>query len=145
MEWIALNETQVLADLPTELDSLYTAWLVANPTKATRLAEITANTVEEFRVAITSNPANVLDDDTTKIPQSCVRAAETIIYYSLMMEMGISIKAEALQSMTRAEMFLRMVGYKHLTTESAATTTTKPIPIYTAPEDRDPLDERMLP
>jgi hypothetical protein len=145
MIWVALTEALVLTDLPTELGALYTTWLAANPTKATRLAQITANTVAEFRDAITTNPANTLDDDTTKIPQSCIRSAETIIYFSLMMEMGLSLKSEAIQSMTRADMFLRQIQYKNFSTQTGTTTATKPAPIYTTPEDRDPLGERMLP
>ena len=145
MEWVALTESLVLADFPTDLYRLYTTWVTDNPGKISRLSEITRNTIAEFRDAITNNPANVLDDDRTKIPQSCVRAAETIICFSMAMEMGVSLQTEAIQSMTRADLFLRQIQYKHFNTQSAATTSTKPVPIYTAPEARNPLNERMLP
>ncbi|MBP7830979.1 MAG: hypothetical protein KA248_13790 [Kiritimatiellae bacterium] len=140
MNWIALNEAQVLADFPTDLKPLYDQWIVDYPDKAGRLAEITARTVSEVRDYIISNPANTLDADTTKIPESCLRHAETMIFYGLMMEMGLSIQEEAQESMTRADIFLRQIGYQHFSTtaEDAAA----PSPRYNTEPDH-PI--RVLP
>ena len=140
MNWIALTESQVLADFPTDLQPLYDQWIVDYPAKAGRLAEIVARVVSEFRDSIASNPVNVFDEDETKIPESCLRHAETMIFYGLMMEMGLSIQEEAQESMTRADIFLRQIGYGNFTTrgEDAAA----PSPHYN-PEPERPV--RLLP
>ena len=113
MAWVTLDEARVLADFPTDLRPLYDAWLLANPSKAGRLAEITAGVVAEFRDAIASNPANRLDPDTGKIPESCLRSAEVLITGSLQNEMGLALSSDDAQAMTRAEILLRQVGYSH--------------------------------
>jgi len=141
VNWVAFDEARVLADFPTDLKGEYDAWIVVYPDKAGRLADIISSTVEEFRDAITSNPANILDADPGKIPESCVRSAETIVFYQLMMEMGTEMTAEAHQSMTRAEMFLRMVAYNHFTTTSDEAGA-GPTPRYVAGTTRE---ERAFP
>ena len=117
MEWITLDESAVTAHLPTDLAGAYQSWLAANPDKAGRLAELTANTVAEFRDNIRTNPVNTLDEDPTKIPQSCVRHAESIICFQLAMEMGVDLDTEGNQSMTRADIFLRQISFKRFTTK----------------------------
>ena len=136
MNWIALTESQVLADFPTDLQPLYDQWIVDYPAKAGRLAEIVGRVVSEFRDSIASNPVNVFDEDETKIPESCLRHAETMVFYGLMMEMGLSIQEEAQESMTRADIFLRQIGYGNFTTrgENAAA----PSPHYN-PEPEHPI------
>ncbi len=144
MNWLALTTTKVLADLPTDLTPVYNDWLTANPGKAGRLAEIVSETVAEFRDAMATNPANILDADTTKLPESCIRSAENFIIYTLMMEMGVDLSTEAHQSMTRAEMFLRMISYKHFNvTADDADVAVQPSPAYG--KIPDPTYERALP
>ena len=128
MDWIALNEATVLADFPTGLKPQYDAWLVANPAKAGRLAEITANTVAEFRSAIVTDPANILDPDRAKLPENCIRSAEVIVIETLKTEMGQALSTADEQAMTRAEIFLRQIGYGHLSIQDE---THEPTPSYT--------------
>lgn len=143
MEWITLDAATVTSHLPTDLAAQYQAWVTANPDKANRLAQITANTVAEVRDNIRSNPANTLDPDTTKIPQSATRHAESIIFFQLSMEMGLDIDTEGTQSMTRADMFLRQISYNHFTT-TGGEAGEGPTPGYTVP-DRLELPRRALP
>ena len=133
MEWIVLDEPTVTAHLPSDLAAEYAAWLLAHPDKAGRLAEIVANTVAEVRDTIRGNPANTLDADPTKIPQSCVRHAENIVFFQLAMEMGLDIDTEGNQSMTRADIFLRQISFKRFQTTGGDGATT-PSPHYTVPE-----------
>lgn len=143
MEWITLDAATVTAHLPTDLAGLYATWLAENPDKANRLAEITANTVAELRDNIRSNPANTLDPDPAKIPQSAIRHAESIIFFQLSMEMGLDIDTEGTQSMTRADMFLRQISYNHFAT-TGGESAEGPTPLYTVP-DRLELPRRALP
>lgn len=129
MNWIALNEAKVLADFPSDLRTVYDAWLVAHPDKAGRLAQITADAVAEFRDAITNNSANHLDTDETKLPESCIRSAEIIIFNTLANEMGHTPSASDTQAMTRADLFLRQIGYGHFTAKGASAP--EPSPSYT--------------
>ena len=133
MEWITLDTAIVTAHLPSDLAVEYQTWLVANPGKSGRLAEIVANTVAEVRDNIRSNPANTLDADESKVPQSCVRHAENIIFFQLAMEMGLDIDTEGNQSMTRADIFLRQISFKRFTT-SGGEAATAPSPSYSVPE-----------
>ncbi|MBP7830685.1 MAG: hypothetical protein KA248_12285 [Kiritimatiellae bacterium] len=142
MEWIALTEELILADFPSELRPLYDDWLVENPTKADRLASIIANTAAEIRALIASNPVNQLDEDETKIPLSLLRQAETLIYFTLSMEMGVSIAPEANQAMIRAEITLRTLVYgRYLVSGGSAED--QPSPLYN-PEPEPPA-ARTLP
>ncbi|MBP7429868.1 MAG: hypothetical protein KBC05_10565 [Candidatus Hydrogenedentes bacterium] len=142
MEWIALTEALMLADFPSELKPLYDTWLADNPDKAGRLAAIIANTAAEIRALIASNPANTLDEDETKIPLSLLRQAETLIYFTLSMEMGVSIAPEANQAMIRAEITLRTLVYGRYLV-SGGSSEDLPSPLYN-PEPEPPA-ARTLP
>jgi hypothetical protein len=140
MNWIALDEAKAIADFPTDLKPVYDAWLAANPGKAPRLAQIVSDAVAEFRDAILSNPANQFDADATKIPESCVRPAEVIIFNTLANEMGHTQSSADVQAMTRAELFLRQIGYGHFSAKGGDSP--EPSPSYTT-EIQHP--ERSLP
>jgi hypothetical protein len=143
MDWITLDETKLLADFPTDLRPKYDEWLAANPDKSGRLSEIAANTVAEIRESIRSNPENTLDPDPAKVPQAAFRHAETIAYFQLAMEMGVDIDSEAMQAMTRADMFLRMIAYNHFSTKGGDGTG-EPSPHYT-PRPATAVSNRALP
>ena len=140
MQWVVFNADLLMADFPTDLRPIYESWVLQHPDKADRLAMVIENTRSEFRDSILNNPENTLNEDEITIPESCVRSAETIVFYYLMMEMGISIKAEAQQSMTRAEMFLRQISYKHFRTTGASADESSPH--YMVP---NVTPERMIP
>jgi len=132
VEWVTLDESSVTAHLPTDLAEAYQSWLAANPDKAGRLSELTANTVAEFRDNIRTNPVNTLDPDPEKLPQSCVRHAESIIFFQLAMEMGVDLDTEGNQSMTRADIFLRQISFKRFTT-TGGDDSDLPSPHYAVP------------
>jgi hypothetical protein len=132
MQWVSLTTDLLMADFPTDLRPLYENWASQFPEKVGRLAQITARVVAEFRDAIVVNPENSLDPDELTIPESCIRSAETMVFYNLMMEMGLSIKQEAQESMTRAEIFLRQISYKHFRT--AGTSADQRAPHYMVPD-----------
>jgi hypothetical protein len=139
MNWLPLNETRVLADFPTDLKPQYDAWLVAHPDKAGRLVEIIEQIVSEFRSAIATNPVNVLDAETEKLPENCIRSAEVLIYGTLQNEMGVALSSGDAQAMTRAEIFLRQIGYGHFAIENESR---EPTPHYTTSTNHP---ERTLP
>lgn len=139
MDWIALNEAKVLADFPTDLKPQYDAWLAANPAKAGRLVEIIGQIVSEFRSAIATSPANVLDAGTETLPENCIRSAEVLITGTIQNEMGIPLSTGDAQAMTRAEIFLRQIGYGHFSIEDESR---EPVPSYTTDLEHP---ERKLP
>ncbi|HOW98890.1 MAG TPA: hypothetical protein PK634_14000 [Kiritimatiellia bacterium] len=132
----------MLADFPSELQPLYETWLSENPDKAGQLASIISNTAAEIRALIASNPTNTLDEDETKIPLSLLRQAETLIYFTLSMEMGVSIAPEANQAMIRAEITLRTLVYGRYLV-SGGSSASQPSPLYN-PEPERPTN-RTLP
>ena len=111
MDWVKLDEAKLLADLPTGMAAPYDAWVLANPAKAGRLAELGAQILAQFRDAIATNPANDLDPDPDKLPAGCIRSAEDLIYVSLRREIPLPVLVADGQAATRAEMFLRQIAY----------------------------------
>jgi hypothetical protein len=140
MNWVTLDTAAVQAAMPSDLATEYANWLTQYPEKSGRLADITATTVSEFRDSIRSNPANALDPDPNKIPESAIRHAQSIVFFQLAMEMGLDIDTEGTQSMTRADMFLRQIAYKHFATTAEGGTSASPR--YEVPQ-REPA--RALP
>ena len=136
MEWILLDEAKVLADFPTDLKPAYDAWLVGNPDKSGRLAEIISSVAAEFRSAIAVTPANVLDADPQKLPENCIRSAEVIVCGTLQNEMGQTPSTADAQAMTRAEIFLRQIGYGHFSIEDEAEEATPYYDLPTTEPDR---------
>ncbi|HBA86319.1 MAG TPA: hypothetical protein DCZ95_19740 [Verrucomicrobia bacterium] len=100
MQWVAFDASLLMADFPTDLKPLFEAWINQFPEKVGRLAQIIDRIRSEFRDAILTNPENTLVSDEIALPESCIRSAETMVFYNLMMEMGLSIKDEAQESMT---------------------------------------------
>jgi hypothetical protein len=144
MDWITANETLVLANFPTDLKPAYDQWIIDNPGKAGRLAEIIAATRAEFRDALAVNPANVLDPDEEKIPQSCTRALQALVVFQIETEMGHSVSEERQQAMTRADLFLRQIAYQHFSARPEGATH-EPTPAYTPPPWKEANQERSLP
>jgi hypothetical protein len=108
-EWVELTEAVALNAMPTDLAALYTSWVQSNPDKAARLAELTAESVAIWRDAVAANPANELDEDTTKVPMAGFRHALNTIIFNLGMEMGVQFAGEVYSLVARAEMWLRGV------------------------------------
>ena len=142
MEWVEIKIEDVLAHMPTDVKARYQTWLTANPDRSGRLQQIMDNTLREFRDNLKSVPENIVDPRESWVPQSAVRHLETIIYFSLGMEMGLPIDSAGLGARYSADIFLRQIlmGRYKTTTESAGT----PSPRYAIPE-RDSISGRALP
>lgn len=136
MIWVEITLADVLAHLPTDIKTSYDTWLVSYPDKAGRLATLTDNTIREFRDAIKSNPANVVDPRETYLPQSAVRHVESIIIFNLAMEMGIDLDSAGNSARTSADVFLRQIPYGrwNTTTEDDASL---PSPLFSVPVRTD--------
>ena len=144
MNWITANEALILADYPTDLKPVYDQWITDNPDKADRLAEIVTTTRAEFRDALAVDPANVLDSDEEKIPQSCTRALQALVVFQIETEMGHAISEERQQAMTRSDLFLRQIAYQHFVARPTGAQS-EPTPAYTPPPWRENNQERSLP
>ena len=114
MDWVAITPAVVLAALPVGDAAAYAAWIASYPAKDGRLAEIVTGIVDEFRAGLATNPANVLDEDTTKIPSACVRHALALVRYALLSEMqSVTLTTHDDSAMIRSEVFLRMLFQGH--------------------------------
>lgn len=142
MEWVEIKIADILAHMPTDVKGRYESWLVSNPDRAGRLLQIMDNTIREFRDNLKSVPANIVDPRETWVPQSAVRHFETIVYFTLAMEMGLPIDSAALGARYAADIFLRQIlmGRYKVTNEAAGA----PSPRYSIPERNTYLD-RALP
>lgn len=143
MIWVEITLADVLAHLPTDIKTSYDTWLVSYPDKAGRLATLTDNTIREFRDAIKSNPANVVDPRETFLPQSAVRHVESIIIFNLAMEMGVDLDSAGNSARTSADVFLRQIPYGRWNTTTEGDTSL-PSPLFSVPERTDYIG-RALP
>ena len=107
MSWVAINESYVLAGLPTEIGGLYNQWLVDNPGKADRLGEIIDSVVADFRTGLSANPSVTLDAAEDTLPDRCLQHALTVVTYHLALEMGVSINMSAQRGFLTAQTYLR--------------------------------------
>lgn len=142
MEWVEIKIADILAHMPTDVKSRYETWLVSNPDRAGRLLQIMNNTLREFRDNLKSVPENIVDPRETWVPQSAVRHLETIVYFTLAMEMGLPIDSAALGARYAADIFLRQIllGRYKVTDEFGGA----PSPHYSIP-DRNAFADRALP
>lgn len=142
MEWVEITVEDVLAHMPTDVKVRYEAWLGTNPDRSGRLAEITANTLREFRDNLKSVQANIVDPRETWVPRSAVRHIETIIVFSLAMEMGLPVDSAGQGARYAADIFLRQIlmGRYRTTTPEAG----EPSPLFSIP-DRSGISGRALP
>lgn len=143
MIWVEITLADVIAHLPTDIKARHDEWLAMFPEKVGRLATLTDNTVREFRDAIKSNPANVVDPRESFLPQSAVRHAESIIIFNLAMEMGVDIDSAGNSARTSADVFLRQIPYGRWNTTTEGDTSL-PSPRFTVPERADVIG-RALP
>lgn len=142
MIWVEITLADVIAHLPTDIKARHDEWVATYPDKSGRLAEITANTIREFRDAIKSNPANIVDPRETWLPQSAVRHVESLIIFNIAMEMGITIDSSGNSARSAADIFLRQIPFGRWNT--TAGDGAMPSPRFTVPERTD-FGGRALP
>ena len=109
MTWVTFSEAFVLGAMPTEIRSAYDAWLSANPAKADRFGEIIDSVVADFRTGLAANPSMVMDDETDTLPERCVQHALTVVFYHLMLEMGLSVNMSAQTAFINAQVYMRQL------------------------------------
>ncbi len=107
MDWYTVDSAHMLGVMSVQAVTYYESWLKLMPQKAGRLDEITAGVVSEFRAALLSNPLNVLEPDVRKLPQPCVRYAETLVIGALYREMDKPLSEVEQSQVIRAEITLR--------------------------------------
>ena len=142
MDWVEIKTEDILAHMPTDVKTRYAEWLVANPDRAGRLDQLAKNALREFRDNLTSVKANIVDPRETWVPQSAVRHLETIVLFTLGMEMGLPLDSAAIGARYSADIFLRQIlmGRYKTTTDAAG----EPSPRYSIP-GRAALSGRALP
>ena len=105
--YVLLSVEYLESVMSADLLSDYQAWLVANPEKEGRLAEIIQQTAAEFRSAIQANGLPLSDDRETALPESCLRHAQTTILFELKKELGQTLSEAENAAAVRADVFLR--------------------------------------
>lgn len=131
MDWVQITTALVLADMPSDLETMYDAWLTANPDKSGRLAEITASIRSEFRDALESHEGNILHEEEDYLPEACRRHLESIVYFTLAMEMGVDLSTAGNSARNSADVFLRSIPFgrfKATTDEAAAVSPSYSVP-----------------
>jgi hypothetical protein len=106
-EWIEFNGAYVLGAMPSDVRTAYNAWIVANPAKAGRLAEIVGQVLADFRTGLSANPNVQMEADAAKLEVRCVPHALTTVIYHLMLEMGLSVNMSAQTAFNNAQVYLR--------------------------------------
>ncbi len=86
--WITVDEAYLLGAMPTALRTAYDDWLAANPSKAGRLAALTAGVVADFREGLRREGAEALDREADRLPERCLRHAVACVCSHLAVEMG---------------------------------------------------------
>ncbi len=109
MEWIRIDKDRIMNAMSPARSQTYQGWLIQNPSKESRVEEIIAFLVMEFRTGIASNALNYLDPDRNKLPESCVRYCETLIMFQVCTEMGAPVTQAELVAIQKAEIFLRLM------------------------------------
>ena len=91
--WVPFTDETFKNALPVEYLSQHAYWIVSHPSKEFRLTEIVAAVRTRFRAAVSSNPANVLDPDETKVPTAGEEYAFVMAAYKLGLEFGLTSTA----------------------------------------------------
>ena len=108
--WTPVTVATVSAAMPTDFEVAYSAWLVANPTKSTRLASIVAMVVRMFRTAVKAQVGYDPDTDTTTVPEGAALHAQNLVLFELGMEMGVAMEPQVYNLYTQANIWLRMAA-----------------------------------
>ena len=118
MDWEKVDGEYVANEIPSELKTVYEAWIEKNPDKTGRLEEIAVRIRTEVRDAIQSAKKNVLDPREEYLPVSSIRHMLNLVWYTLCMDMGFPLSAAATSSANAANLYLRQVAYGRYTFKS---------------------------
>ena len=105
--WKEFTVAYIESIMSPALYASYEQWLIDNPGKAGRLADIISDIVSEYRNAMIANAAPVPTDPLDAIHVSCVRHAQTTILFELKKEIGLTPTEAENASAIRADVFLR--------------------------------------
>lgn len=142
MEWVEITHSDIIANLPTDVHAHWVTWLTQFPDKTGRLEQIIDNTVREFRDGIRTIPSNQMHDNESFLPQSAVRHCESIIIFTLAMEMGVELSGAGNSARNAADVFLRQLQFGRWTTRTD--TYKQPTPLFTIPQ-MNQFPSRVLP
>lgn len=109
MQWITVDRARIVTSLSAARRQMYEGWIVQYPEKVSRVDDIIANLVVQFRSGIEANPRNYLDPDNAKLPQSCVRYCEVLIGFNLAAEIGAETTDGEMVVVEKSEIFLRQM------------------------------------
>ena len=129
MDWVTVDETYVVAAMPTEIRARYDTW-AADPVKAARFAAIVRSIVDDFRTGLSANPSVEMEDGDT-LPERCLEHALTVIFYHLALEMGISINMSAQTAFINAQTYMRQLYTSKAVVDGEKRSET---PSYAAPD-----------
>lgn len=130
--WVQLEGGDVQQAMPAAMATMYTMWVAADPARATRLDELTAEVVELCRTAVQAGAGWALDrenDDT--VPATGSRHMINLVLFNLGMEMGYQFSEEFYSLVTRADIWLR--GVQAGTVAVASAEDALPSPSYEPP------------
>ena len=131
--WTELSADDVYDAMPADMVTMYDAWIVANPEKATRLAELTAEMVEACRAAVEAGSPWALEGaGAGTVPTTGRRHLITLVHFSIGLEMGYAFAEGFYSLVTRADIWLR--GVQAGTVAIASASGSLPSPSYEPPE-----------
>ena len=107
--FVLLTTEYIESVMPPTLHNSYQAWLINNPEREGRLAELIQQTAAEFRSAIQANGLPLSNETATAIPESCARHAIATILFEIRREIGINQTESENIAAVRADVFLRGV------------------------------------
>lgn len=132
MEWIDFTEEYALGAMPSDVRTVYDAWVAAHPEKAGRLEAIAGQVLADFRSGLSANPSVEMDGDEAKLHERCVPHALTTVIYHLMLEMGVAINMSAQTAFNNAQVYLRRLYTSEVVLDAAVSRT----PSYEAEVER---------
>jgi hypothetical protein len=126
--WKEFTVAYIESIMSPSLYASYEQWLIDNPGKASRLADIISDTAAEYRNAMLANAAPVPSDPLDAIHVSCVRHAQTTILFELKKEIGLTATEAENAAAIRADVFLRGIWIGSIPIVAVA----PPLPSYSA-------------
>ena len=126
--WKEFTVAYIESIMSPSLYSSYEQWLVDNPGKSGRLADIINDIVAEYRNAMLANASPVPSESLSAIHESCVRHAQTTILFELKKEIGLSPSEAENATAIRADVFLRGIWIGSIPIVAFA----PPLPSYSA-------------
>ena len=115
MDWTVFDRSYVLGAVPLVMQDRISTLLTTLPAFAAKVDETIASTRADFRLAL-SQAGNALDDDETKLPNTCLRYAYLVVEYEMArMVNGYAVNGVSyawtpqISTLIRAEVYQRAI------------------------------------